>query len=58
MIKTKIDSVPEKELQIKQLEISLEKQKKLVKKMQEESYLRKFRNKHHQSKTTHKTTKT
>ena len=41
MIKTKIDSVPEKELQIKQLEISLEKQKKLVKKMQEESYLKK-----------------
>ena len=37
MTKTKIDSVPDKELQRKQLQTSLEKEKKLVEKMQEEN---------------------
>ena len=39
MTKTKIDSVPDKELQMKQLQTSLEKEKKLVERMQEENYL-------------------
>ena len=38
--KIKIDSVPDKELQIKQLQTSLEKEKKLVERMQEENYLK------------------
>ena len=37
MTKTKIDSVPDKELQRKQLQTCLEKEKKLVEKMQEEN---------------------
>ena len=36
MTKTKIDSVPDKELEIKQLQTSLEKEKKLVERTQEE----------------------
>ena len=39
MKKTEIDSVPDKELQIKQLQTSLEKEKKLVERMQEENCL-------------------
>ena len=39
MKKTKIDNVPDKELQIKQLQTSLEKEKKLVERMQEENCL-------------------
>ena len=38
--KIKIDSVPDKELQIKQLQTSLEKEKKLVERMQEENHLK------------------
>ena len=34
-----IDNVPDKELQIKQLQTSLEKEKKLVERMQEENCL-------------------
>ena len=40
MTKTKTDSVPDKELQIKQFQTSFEKEKKLVKRMQEENYLK------------------
>ena len=40
MTKTKKDSVPDKELQIKQLQASLEKEKKLVQRMQEENCLK------------------
>ena len=40
MTKTKIDSVPDKEMQIKQLQTSLEKEKKLVERMQEENCLK------------------
>ena len=40
MTKTKIDSVPDKELQIKQLQTSLEKEKKLVKRVQEVNFLK------------------
>ena len=38
MTKTKIDNVPDKEIQIKQLQTTLEKDKKLVQRMQEENY--------------------
>ena len=41
MTKTKIDSVPDKEMQIKQLQTSLAKEKKLVERMQEENCLKK-----------------
>ena len=40
MTKTKIDSVPDKEMQIKQLQTSLEKEKKLVERMREENCLK------------------
>ena len=40
MTKTKIDSVPDKEMQIKQLQTSLEKEKKLVERMKEENCLK------------------
>ena len=40
MTKTKIDSVSDKELQIKQLQTSLEKEKKLVERMQEKNFLK------------------
>ena len=40
MTKTKIDSVPDKKMQIKQLQTSLEKEKKLVERMQEENCLK------------------
>ena len=40
MTKTKIDSVPDKELQIKRLQTNLEKEKKLVERMQEENCLK------------------
>ena len=40
MTKTKIDSVPDKELHIKQLQTSLEKEKKLVERLQEENCLK------------------
>ena len=54
MTKTKIDSVPDKELQIK-LQTSLENEKKLMERTQEENYSKKIRNKYHQSETTHNT---
>ena len=38
MTETKIDSVPDEELQIKQLQTNLENEKKLMKRMQEEKY--------------------
>ena len=38
MIETKIDSVPDEEQQIKQLQTNLENEKKLMKRMQEENY--------------------
>ena len=40
MTKTKIDSVPDKQLQIKQLQTILEKEKKPVERMQEENCLK------------------
>ena len=40
MTKTKVDSVSDKELQIKQLQTSLEKEKKLVERMQEKNVLK------------------
>ena len=40
MTKTKIDSVLDKELQIKRLQTNLEKEKKLVERMQEENCLK------------------
>ena len=39
MAKTKIDSVPDKELQIKQLQTSLELEKNLMERMQEKNFL-------------------
>ena len=40
MTKTKIDSVPDKELHVKQLQTSLKKEKKLVERLQEENCLK------------------
>ena len=40
MTKTKTDNVPDKEMQIKQLQTSLEKDEKLVQRMQEENCLK------------------
>ena len=40
MTKTKVDRAPDKELKIKQLETSLETEKKLVERMEEENGLK------------------
>ena len=55
MTKTKINGVPDKQLQIKQLQASLEKDKKIVKRMQEKNCLKQTKNKYNQSEANHKT---
>ena len=55
MTKTKINGVPDKQSQIKQLQASLEKEKKIVKRMQEKNSLKQTKNKYNQSEANHKT---